>query len=71
MAAVTGLGIKIHHPSLKVEIHNFGQPRVGNQALSKFMTQKLDGIFRVVHNKDMVPHLPPDLPEFNYHHTPY
>jgi len=25
----------------------------------------------VVHNRDIVPHLPPDLPEFEYHHSAY
>lgn len=35
------------------------------------MSEKLDGIYRVVHNKDIVPHAPPDLPGFGYHHPPY
>ena len=35
------------------------------------MDKKLDKIFRLVHNKDLVPHLPPNLPEFNYHHPAY
>lgn len=42
----------------EVEVHNFGQPRVGDSNLAQFMKSKLNGIFRVVHNKDLVPHVP-------------
>ncbi len=35
------------------------------------MAKKLDGIYRVVHNKDLVPHVPFDLPGFDYHHPGY
>lgn len=39
-------------------MHNFGQPRIGDANLAHFIYSKLDGIFRVVHNKDLVPHVP-------------
>lgn len=32
------------------------------------MMSKISTIFRVVHNKDIVPHLPPEI---DYHHTAY
>lgn len=51
--------MKANFPSQKVYIHNFGQPRVGNSYLANYMSDKLDGIFRVVHNRDIVPHVPP------------
>jgi predicted lipase len=38
-------------------LYNFGQPRVGDQAYAAFSTGKLK-TFRVVHNKDDVPHMP-------------
>eukprot|EP01036_Dinobryon_divergens_P022740 gene22740-31027_t len=38
-------------------VYNFGQPRVGDKDYAKFSTDKLK-TFRVVHNKDIVPHLP-------------
>ena len=38
-------------------VYNFGQPRVGDKDYAKFSTDKLE-TFRVVHNKDIVPHLP-------------
>lgn len=71
IAAICAIAVKIHFKNLNVQIHNFGQPRVGNNKLVQFMTDKLDGIYRVVHNKDIVPHLPPDLPGFDYQHTPH
>jgi hypothetical protein len=41
-----------------VEVHTFGQPRVGEANLAQFMKSKLDTVFRVVHNRDIVPHVP-------------
>jgi hypothetical protein len=68
ISAICALELKMRYPTKIVEIHNFGQPRLGNVHLAKFMHEKLNSIFRVVHHKDIVPHLPPDLPEFQYHH---
>ena len=41
-------------------MYNFGQPRVGNQEFSAFVTANnlTPNSYRVVHNKDMVPHTP-------------
>ncbi len=47
-------------------IYNFGQPRVGDQAYANFATKKLS-IFRVTHNKDVVPHVPPSTKMAFYH----
>lgn len=38
-------------------VYNFGQPRVGDKTYASFATAKLP-TWRVVHNKDIVPHLP-------------
>lgn len=38
-------------------VYNFGQPRTGDKAFASFATPKVP-TFRVVHNKDTVPHLP-------------
>jgi hypothetical protein len=51
------------------EVHNFGCPRIGNEALAQFTHLKLPTIFRVVHHRDIVPHLPPT--DFGFHHNPY
>jgi predicted lipase len=41
-----------------VSLINFGQPRVGDQAYAEFAKTKLAESWRVVHNRDPVPHLP-------------
>ena len=72
ISALCAISIKILFANMRVQLHNYGQPRAGNKQFADFMAKKLDGgIYRVVHNKDAVPHLPPDLPEFNYHHSAY
>jgi hypothetical protein len=40
-------------------LYTFGQPRVGNQAYADLHLQLLDGNFRLVNNRDPVPHIPP------------
>jgi len=54
---------------LKVTQFSFGSPRIGNKDFSEAYA-KLAGAetYRVVHNKDIVPHLPPVL--FGYYHEP-
>ncbi|UPK93638.1 hypothetical protein LCI18_004573 [Fusarium solani-melongenae] len=50
-----------------VDIFTFGAPRVGNAALSAFITAQAGGEFRVTHGRDPVPRLPPIV--FGYRHT--
>lgn len=38
-------------------MYNFGQPRVGDQKFSAFVTSTLPTV-RVTHNTDIVPHIP-------------
>ncbi|KAL4461570.1 hypothetical protein ABPG74_016194 [Tetrahymena malaccensis] len=47
-------------------IYNFGQPRVGNKAFAEYIMNQLPQIKRVVHDKDIVPHLPPRF--LGFHH---
>uniref|UniRef100_A0A6B2LEB1 Fungal lipase-type domain-containing protein n=1 Tax=Arcella intermedia TaxID=1963864 RepID=A0A6B2LEB1_9EUKA len=47
-------------------LYTFGQPRTGNEGWAKFMQLLSGSITRVVHNADIVPHVPPML--FGYHH---
>jgi predicted lipase len=51
------------------ELHVFGCPRVGNANYAQYLFLSLPTVFRVVHNRDIVPHLP--LVTQNYHHEPY
>ena len=43
-----------------VSMINFGQPRVGDEDYSTFVKTKMTESWRVVHNRDPVPHLPMD-----------
>ncbi|KAB8224531.1 hypothetical protein BDV33DRAFT_233451 [Aspergillus novoparasiticus] len=50
-----------------VELYNYGQPRLGNEALATYITdQNKGGNYRVTHTNDIVPKLPPTL--LGYHH---
>lgn len=40
------------------ELYNYGSPRVGNEHTAAFINLKLPTRFRVVHNRDIVPHVP-------------
>lgn len=68
LGQIAGLRLKAKF-GIKTEIHNYGCPRVGNAAMAQYITTKVDAIFRVVHNKDIVPHLAPESLE--YHHSPF
>ena len=45
-------GIAVNH------VYNFGQPRTGDVNYAAFVPKKVTNNWRVIHNKDMVPHLP-------------
>ncbi|PHT32326.1 hypothetical protein CQW23_28663 [Capsicum baccatum] len=53
-------------------VHTYGQPRIGNRQLGKFMEAHLEHpvpkYFRVVYNNDLVPRLPYDDKTFLYKH---
>jgi len=42
---------------ISASVYDFGQPRVGDKAYASFSNSKVS-TWRVVHNKDMVPHVP-------------
>lgn len=49
-------------------LYIFGAPRVGNAAFARFAASHGVPIFRIVHFRDIVPHLP--LHMWGYHHPP-
>ncbi|KAK0411929.1 hypothetical protein QR680_005925 [Steinernema hermaphroditum] len=51
----------------KVKLVTMGQPRTGNKVYAQAHDQLLSYTFRIVHRRDMVPHLP-SLDFENYHH---
>jgi len=68
-AAVSQL-IAMELLSLGIEssVYNFGQPRIGDSVYASFVNSQLKNLWRVVHNKDIVPHVPP-IKEFDYFHS--
>lgn len=61
--------------STEVRLVTFGEPRVGNVFFAEFINQRLPLAIRLVHQDDVVPHLPPNgrsvllLTDFRHHAT--
>jgi hypothetical protein len=53
---------------IKLEVYNYGQPRLGNKKYADFVNSILIQYWRFTHNKDIVPHLPP-IKDFGYFHS--
>ena len=47
-------------------LYTMGQPRVGNDKFGQFATNFLPNYYRVVHNKDQVPHVPQSVLGFKH-----
>jgi predicted lipase len=58
LSIIAGLRLKAKF-NKKITVHNYGCPRVANAALAQYINSRVDTIYRVVHNKDLIPHLPP------------
>ena len=63
--------MELVHSGFSVSMINFGQPRVGESNYAKYSNTKLPNQYRVVHNKDMVPHNPTSTWPLNFYHTRY
>ena len=68
LAEIAALRLKAKFDKI-ARVHHFGGPRIGNAAMAQYIKTRVDSIFRVVHNKDIVPHLPPE--SFEFHHSPF
>jgi hypothetical protein len=47
-------------------VYNFGQPRIGNKEYATYTTNVIN-LYRTTHNKDLVPHTPPE--SFGFYHS--
>lgn len=56
----------LYKAGLTPSVYNYGQPRTGDEAYSKFATPLLP-LWRVTHNRDTVPHLPLEEKMSFYH----
>ena len=63
--------MELIHSGYAVSMINFGQPRVGESNYAAFSNSKFVNQYRVVHNKDMVPHNPPSTAPTHFWHTRY
>lgn len=49
----------------KVLVYTFGSPRVGNPDFNAAFTGAMKEVYRLVHHKDLVPHVPPCIPNLS------
>jgi hypothetical protein len=62
------IGMELEKNGINVKVYDYGQPRVGDSKYAAFVNTKIEEHYRTVHNKDMVPHVPP-IEGFGYHHS--
>lgn len=56
------LGMELEKEGIKVQIYNFGQPRIGDENYGDFVNIIIgDRLWRFTHYQDIVPHIPPKL----------
>ncbi|XP_023636478.1 lipase isoform X1 [Capsella rubella] len=73
MASFCALDLVVNEGEENVQVMTFGQPRVGNAAFSSYYSLLVPNTFRIIHDHDIVPHLPPYyhlFPQKTYHHFP-
>ncbi|GAM27498.1 hypothetical protein SAMD00019534_106740, partial [Acytostelium subglobosum LB1] len=57
-------------PNIPVQSMTIGSPRVGNNVWAEWYNQLQPNTWRVVNQRDVVPHLPPRESVNEYHHVP-
>ena len=62
------LAMEIKKENINIQIYNFGKPRIGNLNYANFVNAEIPINWRIVHNQDIVPHLPPTK-VFEYIHS--
>jgi hypothetical protein len=53
------LAMELVKEGIKVKLYDYGQPRVGDSKYAGFVNTKISEYWRITHNKDIVPHVPP------------
>lgn len=67
VANLAAAGFRQEHPSATIKLYTYGQPRVGNGDFADYVNKKVPENYRVVHQKDIVPHKPAYF--INYRHS--
>ncbi|KAF3322842.1 Lipase [Carex littledalei] len=72
LVAFCALDLVMNQGIEDVHLLTFGQPRIGNAAFASCFYKYIPNTFRIVHNRDIVPHLPPYYSFYwkSYHHFP-
>ncbi|KAJ4753534.1 Alpha/beta-Hydrolases superfamily protein [Rhynchospora pubera] len=72
LVAFAALDLVMNHGIDNVHLMTFGQPRIGNEAFASCFYKYIPNTFRIVHNRDIVAHLPPYYSFYwkSYHHFP-
>jgi predicted lipase len=60
VAALSAFELQVLHNVTVEAIYTFGEPRVGNSYFSEKMRESFHKLFRLIHFRDVVPHLPPN-----------
>lgn len=71
MAAFCALDLTVNFGIKDIQAVTFGQPRIGNSIFATYYSALVPQTYRITHDHDMVPHLPPYysfLPQWTYHH---
>ena len=62
------LDMELINENIKVQLNDYGQPRVGDITYASFVNTHISEYWRTTHNKDIVPHVPP-IEGFGYLHS--
>jgi len=75
LAALCSLELSMLFNRTDIGLYSFGEPRVGNKFFADFFAERVPRTSRIVHQDDVVPHLPPQgkgvflLTDFHHHPT--
>jgi len=61
------LSMELQKEGFNISLYNYGQPRVGDKKYAFFVNNIIKDYWRVTHNKDIVPHIPPEKGLDFYH----
>jgi hypothetical protein len=62
------IAMELEKNGIIVKVYDYGQPRVGDSKYAAFVNSKIKEHYRITHNKDIVPHVPP-IERFGYYHS--
>lgn len=71
LLATLALRHQFNIPDSRIQLHTFGQPRVGNPKFADYVTRQKFRISRVVHSNDLIPNLIPPFLDYKHHTLEY